>query len=365
MEKLLEEMIEKKSAGAAMVRQVLTRLANHRAAIQVNDFVNKSLFFEASPDKPQELSQERLEGLLQASYELYCIEPALVARVLQNLNADLQRANPNRRRAITALVAQLLAHREPSGQVPSCTWASSGLVDRFQDRLADADEGVRMTALEGASAVLQSVVIEGRGHEEAKTGAEGIDKLEGIRKKMADRCLDPNDQIRLRTVEICMQLASSDAGLVFLLPILPEVSKRILDKKPRIREACAQACAQLYAKHALPHWLSGQGQAAQRLSWIPALLCEAFSVFSSGRLGYVAQIEELIEQHILGCGTGLPPDQRARALIGLCSSVRTQPSQQGLDGLSMLLSKKRDANKALRRFVRARMQPGCDFYKSG
>ena len=121
-QQMLEEMIEKKSAGAPVVKQVMKSLANHRAAVRVNELLNKSLFLdvEADPAKREDpVSQERLEGLLNTTYELFCIEPSLVARMLPNLHADLQCTNPDRRRAFTALTAQLLAHQRPdaSGRV--------------------------------------------------------------------------------------------------------------------------------------------------------------------------------------------------------------------------------------------------------
>ena len=246
-----------------MVRQVLsnfTTFKSQRVALPLNDLLNKSLFL--SEDDQAELSQDRLEGLLNATYELYCIHPSLVVRVLPNLHADLQCAKPDRRRAITAFIAQLLAHQHTdSSGAASCGMAltsSSGmLVERFQDRLADADDRVRMTALEGASAVLQSVVATGC-QEDDPAGSASMAAAESIRTKVAHRCLDPNDAVRLRAVEICTHIAlASDDGLAFMLPNLPEICKRILDKKPRIREACAQASAQLYAQHALPHWLKG------------------------------------------------------------------------------------------------------------
>ncbi|CAE7910232.1 Pds5a, partial [Symbiodinium necroappetens] len=363
LEQLLEEIVERKSPGAAMVRQVLsnfTTFKSQRVALPLNDLLNKSLFL--SEDDQAELSQDRLEGLLNATYELYCIHPSLVVRVLPNLHADLQCAKPDRRRAITAFIAQLLAHQHTdSSGAASCGMALTsssgiaGLVERFQDRLADADDRVRMTALEGASAVLQSVVATGC-QEDDPAGSASMAAAESIRTKVAHRCLDPNDAVRLRAVEICTHIAlASDDGLAFMLPNLPEICKRILDKKPRIREACAQASAQLYAQHALPHWLKGEGQKAQKLCWIPQLLCEAYSVFCGARLGYVAQIEELLEQHLLGCGAGLPQDQRALALVGLCSSALGGP-EAARQGLGMLLSKKRDAHRALRRFVRARLE---------
>eukprot|EP00933_Yihiella_yeosuensis_P050220 TRINITY_DN47995_c0_g1_i1.p1 TRINITY_DN47995_c0_g1~~TRINITY_DN47995_c0_g1_i1.p1 ORF type:complete len:915 (-),score=214.66 TRINITY_DN47995_c0_g1_i1:165-2909(-) len=130
--------------------------------------------------------------------------------------------------------------------------------------------------------------------------------------------------------------------------------KRILDKKPRVREASAEAAARLYAKHALPAWMEGRYEEAQRLSWIPQLLCEAYSVFAGGRLGHVAQLEAYVEQHVLGCGAKMKANERAMALLGFCSSAAKGP-EPSVRGLAMLLGRKRDANAALRNFLRLRM----------
>ena len=336
---LLEELMQlKRSACAGLVRRVLAGLAQRTAALPVNDYMNKALFADM-PKKGDKtgynMSQERLEGLLCATYELYSIQPSLVARVLPNLQADLQNANPERRRATTAVIGQILAH----GEAPMAS-----LVDRFQERLGDADDGVRMTALEGTGAILHAAA----GHEAVLPTAELV------RLRMAERCLDPNDAIRLRAVELVTEVAlASEQGLTLTLPMLPEACRRILDKKPRVREACAEASAQIYAKHALPRWIEGKHQEAQELIWIPQLLCEAYAAFCSSRLGYVAQLEEHIEQHVLGCGAGLSEAQRALAMLGFYSSA-AQGGEASQHGLSVLFAKKRDAHSALHHFVKAR-----------
>ncbi len=40
--------------------------------------------------------------------------------------------------------------------------SNSSLVDRFRERLGDAHDGVRMTALEGTGAIMQSAIQQGR-----------------------------------------------------------------------------------------------------------------------------------------------------------------------------------------------------------
>lgn len=117
---LLEELIidQKKAAqqnATGLVRRVLAGLATKSAAVHINDYLNKALFAEVDEHKGAKqvgynLSQERLEGLLYATYELYSIHPSLVARVLPNVQADLKNANPDRRRATTAVIGQILAH---------------------------------------------------------------------------------------------------------------------------------------------------------------------------------------------------------------------------------------------------------------
>ena len=154
--------------------------------------------------------------------------------------------------------------------------SNAALVDRFRERLGDADDGVRMTALEGTGAIMQSAIqgrqidanwisfaADGRPkicwvHEvdwvglgmniiiidvdttlwksapatlslvgpawilvafEAGTVPPGslagevadlrptVVAAESLRERLADRCLDPNDAIRLRAVEIITEVA--------------------------------------------------------------------------------------------------------------------------------------------------------------
>jgi len=107
----------------------------------------------------------------------------------------------------------------------------------------------------------------------------------------------------------------------------------------------------------LPAWTEGRGEGGKALAWVPQLLCEAYSVFVGGQLGQTAQLEELIEQHVLGCGAKLEAPQRALALLGFCASAGCQdgPAQ----GLELLLRRKRDANAALRRYLQIRLQRGA------
>ena len=109
--------------------------------------------------------------------------------------------------------------------------------------------------------------------------------------KLKARSLDPNDSIRMSTINVVLDVAAaSAAGFTLLEPILQDVCHRILDKKAKVREACAELMARLYAKHALPKWIIGQ--AAERLDWIPQQLCEAYLVLNNTGMGQVAQLED-------------------------------------------------------------------------
>lgn len=376
---LVEELMPRRcsSSAAGLVRRVLGGLANRSAALPINDFLNTSLYADSDPvdgedvatEGSSKLSQDRLEALLCAIFELYVIEPSLVSRVIPNLHTDLQCPDPDRRRAVTALVGQMLSHYPQSGSGshlsssprPPLALTHPLLVDRHRDRLGDADDGVRLTALEGcfslleAAAALKGAEREGLERSAVAHRSAMVAAAEACRERLAERSLDPNDAVRLRAVEIVAEIASqSEAGLSLLLPVLPEMFKRILDKKSRVREACAEAAARLYGKHALPAWMDGRYEDAQLLNWIPQLLCEAYSVFIGGRLGHVAQLEEYIEQHILGCGANLEAKQRAFALFGFYNSASKGP-EAAVRGLALLFSRKREANAGLRNFLRLRI----------
>jgi len=376
---LVEELMPRRRNAAAatgLVRRILGSLAHRSAALPINDFLNTSLYAEdkaqaedeeaAGPDRLPG-AQERLEGVLIAINELYTIEPALVARVLPNLHADLQCSDPDRRRAVTALVGQMLAHYHQQGS--GDTVAGTGprmllaathplLADRHRERLGDADDGVRLMALDGAAAILQqAATLQDAGEHAERTGSGALVKAaEAVRDRVAERGLDPHDAVRLRAVEVAAEVAaSSRAGLDLMLPVLPEMCKRVLDKKPRVREACAEAAARIYAQYALPAWTEGRYEDAQPLAWIPQLLCEAYSVFSGGRLGHVSQLEEYLEQDVLGCGASLQTTERALALLGFHASASQDGEEAALRGLGQLLARKRDANSALRRYLELRM----------
>eukprot|EP00930_Biecheleria_cincta_P034145 TRINITY_DN23615_c0_g1_i1.p1 TRINITY_DN23615_c0_g1~~TRINITY_DN23615_c0_g1_i1.p1 ORF type:complete len:1429 (+),score=252.04 TRINITY_DN23615_c0_g1_i1:62-4348(+) len=372
---LVEELMQRKqvSSAAGLVRRLFGSLARGSIALPINDFLNANIYSElhvgyeiqkTDGDKKDDVparadSQERLEGLFRAVLELYCIDPALVARVLPNLHMDFQSGDPNRRRAVTALVGRMLAHTcqesgSSSSSQPSLASTHPSIVDLHRERLADADDTVRLTALESTAAILQtaSSVVHAQHTEPSKSL---LVAAEALAQKLAERSLDPNDQIRGRAVDIAVSVGShSTAGLALMLPVLPGVCKRMLDKKPRVREVCVEAAAHLYAKHALPAWLEGNYQQAQALSWIPQMFCEAYSVFSSGQCGQVALLEESIEQNILGCGAGLEDQERALALLGFHWSA-CQGEEVAQRGLALLLSKKRDAHAALRRYLHLRI----------
>lgn len=367
-----------------LVRRVLGSLATRNAALPINEFLNRVLYGDASnrdcaaQAEEEEfaeaslVSQERREALLKVVYELYAIDAALVSRVFPHLHADLLSKDASRRRAVTSLVGRMLAFNPQSqgqGSAPQELLVERFplLLDRHLERLEDADEGVRIAAWEGAQAMLLHAASCGCAAASASERAAApsgeqaiLAAADRIRKHLAERSLDPSEEVRLKVVSVAAVVATaSPAGLSLLGPSLPEVFGRILDKRPAVREACAEQAAKLYAAHALPEVSAGRlvGR-AEELCWVPQLLCEAFHVFSQGRHGHGARLEELLEQHVLGCGAkdfGAP--ERARCLVALCGAAFAEEASSR--GLALLLSRKRDAHAALRRYVQLRAARGA------
>lgn len=347
---LIEELSPSHRSGpaAGLVRRVFGGLAHRTAALPVNDFLNTALYSDASDD--------RIEALLGVVYELFLLDPALVARVLPNLQADLQAGNSARRRAVTSVVGKMLSHR-PSSARPALTAMQPLLVDRHRERLADADEQVRLAALDGAEQLLLSALATSETADASSLTAMAVVKCLG------ERCLDPSEAVRLRTVEVVSAVGAASGGLKLLGSVCPEVFKRILDKRPRVREAAAEAAAQLYGQWVLPAWTDAQYDTAFSLRWLPRILCEAFSVFVGGRFGHVSHLEEYIEQHVLGCGAGYEASARGLALLGFCTSALG--SEAAERGLALLLSRKRDANAALQHYLRMRIAKAGPLLDSG
>ena len=72
----------------------------------------------------------------------------------------------------------------------------------------------------------------------------------------------------------------------------------------------------------------------------------------------VCHCEEHFEQHILGCGAGMGGHQRGLAYLGFYHSAADRSSNSS-QGLALLLSKKRDANEALQRYLDKRIAKGA------
>lgn len=368
-----------------VARCVLDALAKRSVAVGVGDFLIDRLYMPLKSVDDVEGGTVSHQGpvlsLFRAVYELFVIDPFFIARVLPNLQADLQCEDPDRRCVVTELVGKMLSHHAPTGNrttsEPPLFSTHPLLLDRYFARYDDADERVRLAALDSCGALIctASAATPGDDSGGAQYEVNSVDVVSAslrARQHLADRALDPSDVVRLRVIEVASEVASSAAGLQLLAPALPDVFRRIFDKKPRVREACLEVAAQLYAEHALPKPMSsggsgsaGGGGSSQDndepmsavLAFVPQLLCEAYPVFASGRLGLTAQLEESIERCVLGCGDALDATQRARSLARLCASVVGH--EAATRGLALLLARKRDAHMALRRFLRFRLARGA------
>lgn len=342
------------SRGASLARRVLASLASRSAMIPINEFLNASLY--PSPEEvsqPMQTSDARTQrdALLAATAELYAVDPALVARVMPNLQADLQCADADRRQAVTKCVGQVLGQQPSSNPLKPLMLTNPLLFEKFLERLVDANEGVRLAALDGVGAMLATavIVVDEKGAKHMNTIVKSIAKALKI------RCLDPCEEVRIRVVDIAAKTTQSLTGFKMLTQpdssaVLPEIFGRILDKKPSVRDVCIEALSCLYSQHALPAWVEGRQKEAEEFAFIPRLLCEAYAVFALGRRGHTVRLETCIEEHILGCG--LSASQRGLALAGLLASVAGYEASE--KGLHQLLERKRDGNAALRMFLKVR-----------
>lgn len=351
----VQELMPGRRASQAknLVSRVLGGLANRSAALPINDFLNSALHPQKGMDDHWDVEAD-LKELYAVVHDLYVIEPALVARVLPNLHADLVSSDVQRRCSVAHVIGLVIAHYQPhSSRVPLLI-THPLVFARYLERLDDAEETVRLAAMDSCLHILQSAAVLSRVQHEHARAVVGAAEI--VRQKLLDRCLDPSDLVRRRVVEIAAQVANTPEGVQLLMPVLPEIFGRIKDRRVHIREYCAEAIAKLYAQHAFPAWASGKVEEVEGLVWIPQLLCEAYSVFSGGRLGHTACLEEHLEQHVLGCGSQADAPGRALALLGLhAAACGTEASDTGL---RMLLARKREANAALRRFLRLRLCKG-------
>lgn len=344
--------------AASLARRVLGALANRSAAVPINEFLNASLY--STPTEDEDAAQFTIESeanheinaLLAATVELFKIDPSLTGRVLPNLQADLQCSNAERRQAVTKCMGQILAHHHAGSAREPLMIRMPILFDKFLERLGDADESVRLAALDGAELMLVTAVADSS--EEGTHSGTMMNIVRRIGNELKTRCLDPNEEVRIRVVHLASKIAESATGLGFLEPVLPVIFHRVLDKKPRVRDACIDALGRLYAQHALPAWIDGQQEQAEKFAFVPQHLCEAYLVFSSSRLGHTIELETCLEEHVLGCGRSA--DQRGLALAGLLASVAGH--EVAKKGLYQLLARKRDGHAALRCFLQVRSR-GC------
>lgn len=364
---LMEPASGNGDTAAGLARRVLGSLVNRGVALAVNSFLLEALGAMSADGEAASTSVGAVVAL-RAVGELYMVEPSLVARVLPRLLVDIQAADAELRRAVTAVVGSMLAHvRAGSGTDATSPFAPMAethpfLVRAFLDRCSDADDGVRLAAIEGVAAILSAAAAVGGLDVAEKGGSSGAVAIVAaavrVRQELADRCLDPSLAVRVRVVEVAAEVASSRAGLSLVAPVLPEIFRRILDKRALVREVCVDALGAIYREHALLAWAAGRVEDAEELAWAPQLLCEAYAVLAAGQLGHTSQLEEVVERCCLGCGE---PDfgerQRALAFLGFFSSAAKEPS--AARGLALLLMRKREANTALRRFVELRCAKGA------
>ncbi|CAK0805810.1 unnamed protein product [Prorocentrum cordatum] len=349
---LLLELSPQRSGSLArgLVCRTLRSLELRSASLSINDLVSSMLLQgRTSSEEVGSIgtAPDELEAVMGIVHELFAISPTLVTKALPNLRDDLRSPERLRRLLATRCVGRMLSQFHVSGasvvERPLCETYPL-LLDSHLDRLDDADEEVRLAALEGAGAIISAACSLGASvvfnAEVSRGGGAAVAKAaESYREAVVGHYLDPSDTVRFRLIQIARDIAlASEAGYEFLAPVLPNIFGRILDKRADIREESADAAARLYGKYAVPALTTCQYKVAERLAWVPQLICEAFSVFAGGRLGHTARLEEHIEQHLLGSSAGLEAPKRALTLAGFyCFASRHSTSRKGL---MTLLSRK-------------------------
>eukprot|EP00929_Paragymnodinium_shiwhaense_P036541 TRINITY_DN19569_c0_g2_i2.p1 TRINITY_DN19569_c0_g2~~TRINITY_DN19569_c0_g2_i2.p1 ORF type:complete len:1540 (-),score=368.30 TRINITY_DN19569_c0_g2_i2:178-4797(-) len=348
-------------AATGVAKAVLSALAKDSLMRSVDDALTQALFTDMTEVESDSILRIVLVAgkVYETVFELWAIRPQFVTRVLQNLPSELQSPCLERRLPATRLVAQLLAAKGEGDDFEPLAETHPSLLEPYLGRFDDAEDAVRMAAVESAPAMLAAAlsteVSGSRSVQPGRTAALSV--AERVRQQLAQRSLDPSLPIRHRAIEIVTEICHEPAGVSFLLPILPEVYARVLDKKAVVREACLLGAAQLYEVHAIPAALAGRFAAAERLGWVPRLFCEAYAAFAAVHVGHTAQIEECLERSVLGCHSKYRAEQRS-VLLACCFAAVGQ-SKRATKGMEQLLARKRAANAALKLYVKQRIAKGA------
>mmetsp|Transcript_49476 Transcript_49476/g.111011 ORF Transcript_49476/g.111011 Transcript_49476/m.111011 type:complete len:1260 (+) Transcript_49476:18-3797(+) len=349
-----------------LVQSVLAGMASKSSAALINEYLASCLQQAMSSKDTRHPHRLPVPAAFEVVSEVFKIASQLCSRVLPIVQAALQATCAARRKQATQAAGRLLAVMPDAGSARVPLAKSDELFfERFLERASDADDAVRLAALDGAEALL--LVTTARMGLAASFGKSAVDVLEPavaqVRKALLARCLDPHEAIRIRVVQLAGKVAGTAAGLQLLEQELPTILRRMLDKRPKVREASVMAAATIYGTHALPAWTNEDVEVATALAWLPQLICEAYNVYVAGKNGHTTQLEEHIELHVLGCGAKYSAAERARAMAGFASSVATNAAAQR--GFELLLARKRDANRALQKFLRARRHHASPVLEAG
>eukprot|EP00929_Paragymnodinium_shiwhaense_P089752 TRINITY_DN49944_c0_g1_i3.p1 TRINITY_DN49944_c0_g1~~TRINITY_DN49944_c0_g1_i3.p1 ORF type:complete len:1675 (-),score=485.79 TRINITY_DN49944_c0_g1_i3:112-5073(-) len=362
---LVEELMpsHETSLARADVKKLLLHItdsisvgSNQNLTMQaINEYMKALLYAKSSARARRADIVEQMQDAYAAVYELFTLDASFVTHILPNLQADLKSEDVHRRAAATQLVGRLLAYHPQVPDRIAVALTQPMLRSRLHERFEDADQAVRLAAMDAGGYLLEvAAALLGEGPVRPGSNAAAIvEAAEAVREPFLQRCLDPSEVIRLKALHIAADVAESPSGLRLLDSVLAEIFARILDKKPAVRETCAQKAAELYAAHALPRVVAGDLAVSQRLAWIPRLLCEAYHVFVGGCLGFTTEIEFLIERNILGCGGGLNAQERALAFLAFRAAVSDH--QAARQGFLLIFQRKSDMNRALRRYLELRI----------
>eukprot|EP00405_Crypthecodinium_cohnii_P031593 CAMPEP_0206524098 /NCGR_PEP_ID=MMETSP0324_2-20121206/68000_1 /ASSEMBLY_ACC=CAM_ASM_000836 /TAXON_ID=2866 /ORGANISM="Crypthecodinium cohnii, Strain Seligo" /LENGTH=1559 /DNA_ID=CAMNT_0054018637 /DNA_START=19 /DNA_END=4698 /DNA_ORIENTATION=- len=312
---------------------------------------------------PHDLDPKQLGKLIRSFLEL---DPKFLLRALPQVQLHLRFQDSVWRVAMTELMGPLITSRKWATPLAS---SHPDLIHVFVERLEDLDDLVRIAAVKSACLVLQSVAENSTSKSENQSTSCCLPSPEevstvALASRLAvaldGRALDSSMSVRLRVVEGVADILQSDGGLDLMAASLPQVMRRVLDKRPLVREATLDLVGTTYREHVLPKIASRELDRVRQFAWMPQLVCEAFATFGLHGLGNTSQAEEVLERCFLGCGeSSFDEDTRALCFAFFCwPNLEQGPESHSFRGLTTLLTKKRQLNSSLLRYVRARLASG-------
>jgi len=290
----------------------------------------------AGADKP-ELPLLANHAILGVILELYRVSAGLVVRAVPLLAEELLTGDTQRRRLATRLVCHLATHvhsppEEPFGQQYPRVFAA------FLKRAADKDLQIRMLFLDFLASLIET-------HESAEQCRKDLVNV------LYDRLRhDPAEEVREKACKVGGILVQNKAGGA--ADILRVVSRRLLDKKARVRVAALSSCGGACAAQAA----SWSGPAGIQLCGIDCtLFFEAYTHLAACGEAAADAFEGLVHGALLGCSSSDEDASKTRllSLLGIVSQTQAGAASKGW---AVYLSRKAECVRAMASYLTIRRE---------